>query len=68
MEKGDFIRIDYVGRIKDTREIFDLTNEEVAKNEKIFNPDVKYKPVPIIVGEKFVIKGLDEELLKMSVG
>jgi len=31
VKKGDFIAIDYVGKVKETGQIFDLTNEEVAK-------------------------------------
>jgi len=68
MQEGDFIEIDYVGRIKDTGEIFDLTDEKLAKEKGIYNEKIKYKPAKIIVGEKFVIKGLDEILKKMKVG
>lgn len=65
---GDFIRIEYVGRISDTKEIFDLTNEQTARKEGIYNEKIKYKPAPVIVGEGFVIKGIENELLKMNVG
>lgn len=68
MQKGDFIRIDYVGRVKETGEIFDLTIEDIAKKEKAYDPKIKYKPVPVIVGENFVLKGMDAELEKMNVG
>lgn len=51
MEKGSFVRINYVGKIKQTKEVFD-----------------EGKNIPIIIGEGFVIKGLDEELEKMKVG
>lgn len=68
MQEGDFIEIDYVGKIKDTGEIFDLTDEKLAKENGIYNEKVKYKPAKIIIGEKFVIKGLDELLKKMKVG
>ncbi len=68
MKKGDFVRINFIGRIKDTGEIFDLTYEDLAKKEGIYNEKVKYKPVPIIVGEGFLIKGLDNALLSMNVG
>jgi FKBP-type peptidyl-prolyl cis-trans isomerase 2 len=54
--------------VKDTGEIFDLTSEEVAKKEKLYDPKVRYGKVPVIVGERFVLKGLDDELLKMEVG
>jgi len=68
MKVGDVVYIDYVGRIKDTNEIFDLTNEEIAKKENIYNPNFSYKPIPIVIGFNFVIKGLDEALLGMDVG
>jgi FKBP-type peptidyl-prolyl cis-trans isomerase 2 len=68
MQKGEFVRIDYVGRIKETREIFDLTIEETAKKEKVFDPRIKYKAVPVIIGEGFVLKGMDKELEHMKVG
>lgn len=67
MEKGDFIKLDYVGRLE-TGEIFDLTTEETAKKEGLYNPKTKYRPVPIIVGEGFMIKGIDKALLDMKVG
>ncbi|MEM0242950.1 MAG: peptidylprolyl isomerase [Candidatus Aenigmatarchaeota archaeon] len=68
MKHGDVVYIDYVARIKDTNEIFDLTIEEIAKKEGIYNPDYIYKPIPVVVGFGFVIKGLDEELERMNEG
>jgi len=68
MKEGDFIYIDYIGRVKGTGEVFDLTKEDIAKNEGIYNPNVKYKPIPIVVGGNFVLKGLDEALLTMNIG
>ncbi len=68
MEPGDFVYVEYVGRIKDSGEIFDLTDEEVAKKEKLFNPKLKYGPVPMIVDGEFIIPGLNEALLSMKVG
>lgn len=68
MNSGDFVYIDYVGRVKDTGEIFDLTNEGVAKKENIFNEKTKYHPVAVIVDGGFVIRGLDDILKEMNVG
>ncbi len=67
MQKGDFVRIAYVARLE-SGEIFDLTDEELAKKENIYNPNIKYKPVPIIVGASFVIPGLDKAVSEMNVG
>ncbi len=68
MQKGDFVYISYVGRIKESGEIFDVTSEEIAKKEGVYNPEIKYEDIPIIVGAGFVIPGLDEALEKMNVG
>ena len=67
MKEGDFIRIEYVGRIKESGMIFDLTNEEIAKKENVYNPQVKYSPLPVIIGSKFMIKGLEDALKDMKV-
>ena len=68
MKPGDFVKVDYVGRIKGTGEIFDLTKENIAKKENLYNSNAKYTPVVLILGSGFLIKGLDEELQKMKVG
>jgi len=68
MKEGDFIRIDYIGRISESGEVFDLTKEDVAKKEGIFNPNSKYGAVPVVIGGNFVVKGLENELKKMKVG
>ncbi len=67
MEKGDFVRINYIGRLE-SGEIFDLTLEGVARTEKIYNPNFKYRPVPIVVGAGFTIRGLDNAVAGMKVG
>ncbi len=68
MKPGDFVEVDYVGRVKETGEVFDLTKEDVAKKENVYNPNAKYGPVVLIVGADFILKGLDEALQKMEVG
>jgi len=67
MQKGDFVRINYTGRLE-SGEIFDLTDEELAKREKIHLKNIKYGPVAVIVGAGFVIPGLDKALQEMAVG
>ena len=67
MQAGDFVRINYVAKLE-SGEIFDLTYEDLAKRHTIYNPKVVYKPIPIVVGAGFVIKGIDNSLLLMGVG
>lgn len=67
IEKGDFILIDYVGRVKETGEVFDTTKEEVAKTEKLYKEGELYEPRLVVVGEGWVLKALDEALLNIKV-
>lgn len=67
MENGDFLRIDYIGRLE-SGEIFDLTMEDVAKKNNLFDKEMKYKPVPVIIGATFVLPGMEKALLNMKVG
>ncbi|HLD85297.1 MAG TPA: peptidylprolyl isomerase [archaeon] len=67
MKKGDFVKINYIGRLE-SGEIFDLTDVEIAKKEKLFNERIKYGPIPVIMGEGFVVKGLEKALESMAVG
>lgn len=62
IKKGDFVEIEYTGRLKLDNKVFDTTSEEIAKKEKIDNIKVKYGSVIICVGQGYVIGGLDEEL------
>jgi len=68
MNSGDFIYIDYVGRVKDTGEIFDLTKEDVAKKEGLYSEKFKYGPVAAIIDSDLVLPGLNEALKEMKVG
>lgn len=64
----DFILIDYVARNKDTKEIIDVTQEEVAKKEKAYKTDGIYEPMLVAVGEGWVVEGLDEALVGLREG
>jgi len=66
MQKGDFVKINYIGRLE-SGEIFDLTDEEMAKKEKIHNPNVKYGPVTIIIGAGFIVPGIEKAMIEMNV-
>jgi FKBP-type peptidyl-prolyl cis-trans isomerase SlyD len=67
IQKGNFIKLNYTGRFEDGR-IFDTTDEELAKNEEIFNPHGLYGGDVVIVGAGHTIEGLDEDLEGKEVG
>jgi len=66
-EKGDFILLDYVARVKETGEVFDTTIEEVAKKEKLYKEGEIYEPKLVVIGERWVLKPLDESLLNLEL-
>ncbi len=68
VEKGDFIQLDFVGRLKENNKIFDLTDEELAKKEKIHNPRANYGPLVVCIGHGQLLKGLEDELVGKEVG
>lgn len=68
MNSGDFVYINFTGRIKDTGEIIDTSYEDIAKKEKVYNPETKYGPMPIIIDANLVFPGLNEAIKEMKIG
>jgi len=68
MKKGDIVYIDYDLLIKETDELFETTNEDVARENDIYDEKTLYGPRATIVGEERWIKGLDESFLSANLG
>ncbi len=66
--KGDFIRISYTGKTADDGRVFDTTDEEVAKANKIYNEKGKYGGDVIIAGSGHTLEGLEEDFMGKDVG
>lgn len=66
IREGDFIRLTYTGTIDG--EIFDTTDENVAREQGVFEQGKEYEPVTIRVGAQHVIPGLDEDLAEKEIG
>jgi len=67
LQKGDFILLDYVAKVKETGEVFDTTVEEIAKKEHLYKEGEIYEPKLVVIGEGWVLKALDESLTTMEV-
>ena len=65
-QKGDFILINYTGKIKETNEVFDTTYEEISKKERLHKEGDLYEPKLVVVGEGWVLKALDDAILDME--
>jgi peptidylprolyl isomerase len=61
-EKGDFLRVEYTAKVKETGEVFDTTIEDVARKERLHKEGEIYELKLIVVGEGWVLKALDDTL------
>jgi peptidylprolyl isomerase len=67
-KKGDFILLDYTATIKETSSVFDTTIEETARSHGIYKSGVVYEPLLVVLGEHWVVPGLDKALTESEVG
>ena len=68
LQKGDFVLMDYVAKVKETSETFDTTIEETAKKERLYKEGEIYEPKLVVIGEGWILKALDESLTTMEIG
>ncbi|MFB6174948.1 MAG: peptidylprolyl isomerase [Candidatus Nanohalobium sp.] len=66
MEKSEMVLVRYTG--KQDGNVFDTTEEEKAKEVGLYQEGRSYSPIPVLVGESYVIEGLEEALEEMDVG
>jgi peptidylprolyl isomerase len=67
IENGDFVLVEMTGRTLETDEVFDTTDEELAKTEGIHDEEKTYGPKLVVVGEGWVLKGLDDRLAGLKL-
>ncbi|MBN1274791.1 peptidylprolyl isomerase [Candidatus Woesearchaeota archaeon] len=67
VKKGDFIELDYTGKVKEEGAVFDTTLKSVA-DEHGLNSQKSFKPVIVCVGERHVLPGVDARLEGLSIG
>jgi len=68
IKNGDFVLIDYVLKVKDNNEVFDVTMEDQAKAANTYSPEQVYEPRLIMVGQGWMLKGIDEALVGAEEG
>ncbi|UCE90941.1 MAG: FKBP-type peptidyl-prolyl cis-trans isomerase [Methanobacteriota archaeon] len=68
VKAGDLVLAEFNGWIQETDELFDTTDEALAKDKEIFDEKMVYGPQPMILGKERLFPGLDEHMLKAEVG
>ena len=66
VKDGDIIEVSYIGKVGE--EVFDTTDEDVAKEEGVYKEGMVYGPTTVMVGAGHLLKGFEEDLLGKEVG
>ncbi len=67
VEKGDTVKVDYVGKLLDGT-VFDTSILEEAKNAGIYNESRIYEPLTLKIGDGSTIPGFENGILGMKEG
>jgi FKBP-type peptidyl-prolyl cis-trans isomerase 2 len=68
LKEKDFIEIDYTGRLKEGNELFDTSDEKLAKENDIHSDKMVYGPTIICLGEGNLPRGLEKKLEGRELG
>lgn len=68
VSKGDIVRVDYDAYIVENGMLFDTTSTDKAKEADIYNENLTYRALPLLVGGGRVFPGLDEALEGVEIG
>jgi len=64
-----FIEVEYTGRLKDEEnKVFDTTDENLAKKKEINNPNARYGPIIVCIGQGQLLKGIEDGLIGKKEG
>lgn len=67
INEGDFVLLEYTIYVKETGNVIDTTNEDLAKKIDIYESGKIYGPQLIVVGRGWINKVVEEEIKSMSV-
>ncbi|WP_407432147.1 peptidylprolyl isomerase [Methanobrevibacter sp.] len=68
IKDGDFVRVNFTGKIKENDEVFDTTYDEIAQEADIFDENKTYKPIPIVVGGNHLLPAIEKEIVGLDAG
>ena len=66
MKEKTMVLVEFTGKELITGKIFDTTSEQTAKQNGLFRENALFKPIPVVVGNGDVLKGLDDALKEMK--
>jgi FKBP-type peptidyl-prolyl cis-trans isomerase 2 len=68
VKENDFIEIEYTGRTKDDKSVFDTTEKSVAEKEGLMDQKSVFEPSIVCIGQGHLLPGLDKRLVGKEAG
>lgn len=68
VKKGDLVRMEYTGRVASTGQVFDTTDEQLAREAGIFEKSAVYGPKLAIFGQNAMMRGMEEAVASSQLG
>jgi len=68
VKKGDLVKLDYTGRMAKTGQVFDTTDEAIAKKAGLWESSAIYGPKHALFGSGAIIPGMEEAILQCQIG
>ncbi len=68
MKQKTMVLVEFTGREEETGKVFDTTDENAARQNGIYRENAVFGPIPVIVGNGDLLKGLDDAILEMNEG
>lgn len=68
IQEGDFVEVEYTGKLKEDNSVFDTTDIKVAKDSGIFSENMAYGSVIVCVGQGHILKGLEKHFVGKGAG
>lgn len=62
INKNDFIEVEYTVTVQETNQVLETTDENVAKESSMYNPEYKYAPKIICMGQHQLFESVEQEL------
>lgn len=68
IKQNDFVLLEFTAKLKDSGEVFDTSNEAVAKEADIYNAQMPYGQYIVCIGKKQILPKLEEFLAGKELG
>ncbi|MEM4554711.1 MAG: peptidylprolyl isomerase [Candidatus Anstonellaceae archaeon] len=68
VKKGDLVLLEYTGSLVSTGEVFETTDENVAKQAGIYQKDTRYGPKLVLFGSGSVMEGVEDAICAAQLG